>query len=128
MVFEAFTPIEHIPVVGAGPAFHLGVALDGRLTVRPEFCSVRGRKDPMAGLLLAPVRPSYPAHSSGWMLVLCPLDELKKENMIACVEDRRCHRGLVIVYILVNKSIYDFSGANGCLRKGSPYFFGRILR
>ena len=30
----------------------------------------------------------------------------------------------VILHILVNKSIYDFSGANGCLRKKSlPYAF-----
>ena len=40
VVFEAFTPIEHIPIIWAGLAFHLRVALDSRPAVRPEFCAI----------------------------------------------------------------------------------------
>jgi hypothetical protein len=40
VVFETFTPLEHISIIWADLAFHLRVALDSRPAGRPEFCSI----------------------------------------------------------------------------------------
>lgn len=91
VIFESLAPIEQITIVGAGFSFYLGVSLDARFIVLPDFLFLWGRKHPVSRFILLPIFPMDPLFPSGRMLVSCPLLKLMIEDEIADGEGLGCY-------------------------------------
>src|SRR5690242_20318684 len=96
MVLESLAPIEEVPIIRTGFPLDLGVALDLRLLVLPDFTSFWGGKDPVARSRLAPVLPMNPVVSSGRVFVPGPLLKLVVEDESTPGKGVRCHHCPVV--------------------------------